>query len=81
MSYRERIPNRTSSTRHICARSCAHFTAAVASCWPWSTRLEQNEADSEKLRGYLRAMGFDFDGRGRRRRHEHRCEHAETRVS
>ena len=46
----------------ICAQLRAHFTAGGRQPLAMvdTYGCQQNEADSEKLRGYLRAMGFDF---------------------
>ena len=64
MSYqRTEIPE--SDIQHqldICAQLRAHFTAGGRQPLAMvdTYGCQQNEADSEKLRGYLRAMGFDF---------------------
>ena len=46
----------------ICAQLRAHFSAGGRQPLAMvdTYGCQQNEADSEKLRGYLRAMGFDF---------------------
>ena len=46
----------------ICAHLRAHFSAGGRQPLAMvdTYGCQQNEADSEKLRGYLRAMGFDF---------------------
>ena len=48
--------------RDIGAQRRAHFTAGGRQPLAMvdTYGCQQNEADSEKLRGYLRAMGFDF---------------------
>ena len=64
MSYqRTEIPE--SDIQHqmdICAQLRAHFTAGGRQPLAMvdTYGCQQNEADSEKLRGYLHAMGFDF---------------------
>ena len=64
MSYqRTEIPE--SDIQHqldICAQLRAHFSAGGRQPLAMvdTYGCQQNEADSEKLRGYLRAMGFDF---------------------
>ena len=64
MSY-QRTEISESDIQHqmdICAQLRAHFTAGGRQPLAMvdTYGCQQNEADSEKLRGYLRAMGFDF---------------------
>ena len=64
MSY-QRVEIPESDIQHqldICAQLRAHFTAGGRQPLAMvdTYGCQQNEADSEKLRGYLRAMGFDF---------------------
>ena len=64
MSY-QRTEISESDIQHqmdICAQLRAHFTAGGRQPLAMvdTYGCQQNEADSEKLRGYLRAMGFEF---------------------
>lgn len=64
MSY-QRTEISESDIQHqmdICAQLRAHFTAGGRQPLAMvdTYGCQQNEADSEKLRGYLHAMGFDF---------------------
>ena len=64
MSY-QRVEIPESDIQHqldICAQLRAHFSAGGRQPLAMvdTYGCQQNEADSEKLRGYLRAMGFDF---------------------